>query len=158
MPATSKAGRIRRAAGLPVDAKAVRAIQASGENEAETIRAAIVQKVLSRQGQILDGLKAQLLEAGPEAMTTVMLFATRQHGTPSLQLDAAKWLLDRVGAGINPAGDGCPLQELPLDQLESVLSASLESTRQLRSIASTSQRIDSVEESVPTSGTDAEPS
>lgn len=158
MPATSKAGRIRRAAGLPVDAKAVRDLQtklADRNAEEEAHRQAVVEKVLSRQNHILEAGKAAFLNALPEVIKNILKYAKGEAGTPGVQLDAGKYVIDRVSAqGLNGLG-GAPLAELPLDQLEQVLSSALDSTRQVRAIQSTSQRVDSTGEELPDLGSDA---
>lgn len=129
--------------------------RAPTEQEQEQVRL-IRQKVLGQQQVINDTAKAMMLAHVDRAVETILHFATRAGGSPSLQFDAARYVLEHAShSGI--AGIGRPLAELPLDQLETVLSGALDNAKQLRAIAGQAQRVDSTEVTLPPSGSDGLP-
>lgn len=144
--AESSPERVRRMLGI--DPMAPR--NAPTDQEVEQV-ALIRQKVLSDQPAIFETYRAVLLVNIPEVLANVLEMAAGRKGAPSTQLAAAQWWLTEARGGVS-SPDGRPLGELPLDQLESVLSAALENTRTLRSIAGTAQRIDSIDEGMPHQG------
>jgi hypothetical protein len=146
--AESRPERVRRLLGVePGEPR-----NAPTEHEQEQVKL-IRQKVLSQQQVINDTAKAMMLMHVDQAVETVLHFATRAGGSPSLQFDAARYVLEHASqSGI--AGIGKPLAELPLDQLETVLAGALDNAKQLRAIAGQAQRVDTTEETLPPSGTD----
>lgn len=147
----SSAERVRRLLG--VEKGEVRS--APSEEELEQVRV-IRQRVLGEQQVVNDTARAMMLVGVPDAVDTIMRLAQRRAGTPALQFEAAKYVLEHAQA-IGAAGNSKPLAELPLDQLESVLAGALDNARMLRAIASTAQHIDSTEDALPPSGTGEAP-
>jgi hypothetical protein len=113
---------------------------------------AIRQKVLSDQNVISESLRAVILVNAPDVIANLLEFATGAKGPAKVQADVGIWWLDRASGGKLDGPNGKPLAELPLDQLETVLSSTLEATRQLRSLNGESHRIDSTEDDAPKSG------
>lgn len=120
-------------------------------------------KVLSEQASINDGLRAIILLHAPAALEEILRMGTGKDlkAGAAVRLDASKWILERTGAftdGANGALAGRSLAELPLDQLEQVLTSALESTRQAQALKGEARRVESIDDVVPSSGTTPEQS
>ena len=116
-------------------------------SEAELAQVALIRrKVLSEQHVIQEHLRAVLLANSDIALDAVLDMVKGDNCSKTLQLDAAKWWLERSGALERIGADGRPLHELPLDQLETVLSTALDNARQLRALPGESHPIDSVDD------------
>ena len=108
--------------------------------------ALIRRKVLSDQHVIQEHLRAVLLANSDHALDRVLKTMKGEVGSPKLHLDAAMWWLEHTGTLGEKRADGRPLHELPLDQLETVLSSALDNVHQLRALPGTSQVVDDTEE------------
>lgn len=160
MPAMSEAGKRRKAAGLPQLPKDVRALERAAQEPGEDGRQAyaelIRQNSLKKQEAIFEEVRNLLIASVPLTVANVIDIARGAKGRVSDQIAGAKLVLEWAGyQAPGTAGRGANLNEMPLDQLESALAATLDRVHQLRAIAGTSQVIEGAEHSVPNLGTEA---
>jgi hypothetical protein len=153
----SAAGKKRRQVGVPVDAKALRALQGAGKDSPEDHARRVFEKVLARQGDIFTESRALLVGSVPKVVRNIVGIAEGRAGRSSDQVAAAKLVLEWARFPAAGSGDigapGANLSEMPLDQLESALSGVLDRVRTLRAIDGQSQSIDDAGLHVPDDGT-----